>query len=204
MYMPKKKSKQRRSNHEGCVYQLKNGTWGGYVTLGRDDEGKSIRKYLYAPTEEEINHKVNQLTGKISSIRKESLQNSFCDLMKEWLLVFKINEVTSRVFEGMMRNYNLHIKPYLENMNILEVDTVVVKKLLNKIYAKNKSRDVQKKVKTLLKQFFDYAVEEKLVQYNPVLSVNIKIAEKKDYTLEDKEKDYKAIKPEHREIFLRH
>lgn len=200
--MAKKKSKQRRGNNEGCVYQLKNGSWGGYAHLGRDENGKPIRKYVYAPTEEEANYKVKQLTGKISTVRLESFQNSFCDLMKEWLLVFKINEVTSRVFEDVMRNFKLHIKPYLENMSILEVDTVVIKKLLNQIYTKNKSKDVQRKVKTLLKQFFDYAVEEKLVQYNPVLSVKIKNAEKKDYSLENKENDYKAIKPEHRKKYF--
>lgn len=197
-----KKRKSRRSNNEGSIYPLKNGKIGGYVNLGIDENGKRIRKFFTAENETEAEQKIANLTGKLSSLKIESFKNSCIDLMKEWLLVFRINEVTSRVFENDMRNFNIHIKPYLQNLNTADVDTVIIKKLLNKVYAKNKSLDVQKKIRTLLKQFFDYAVEEKLTQYNPVLSVKKIKKEKRDYTIEDIEKRNKAIKPEDREKFL--
>lgn len=196
-----KKTKQRRPNNDGCIYKRKNGLYAGYVQLGIDENGKRKRKYFYGHDKEEVENKIAELSGKVSSLKLQSFQNSFCDLMKEWLLVFKKNEVTSRGFDTIMRNYNLHIYPYLKNTNIIDIDTVVIKKLLNTIYAKNQSIEVQKKVKSLLKQFFDYAVEEKLVQYNPVLSVKTRIKIKKDLSL-DKNRNYKAIKPEHREKFL--
>ncbi len=197
-----KKRKTRRSNNEGSIYPLKNGKVGGYVNLGIDENGKRIRKFFTANNEEDAEKEIARLTGKLSSLKIESFKNSCIDLMKEWMLVFRINEVTSRVFENDMRNFNIHIKPYLQNLNTCDIDTVIIKKLLNKVYAKNHSLDVQKKVRTLLKQFFNYAVEEKLTQYNPVLSVKKIKKEKKDYTLEDIEKNNKAIKPEHRQKYL--
>ena len=196
----KKVIKQRRGNNEGSVFQNSKGMFVGYVNLGRDDDGKRKRKYIYGHSKEEVEQKVAKLTGTISSLKIESLQNSFCDLMKEWLLVFKINDVSSRVFEDCMRNYNLHIKPNLQNMGVLQIDSVVIKKLLNRIYSSNHSHEVVRKTKTLLKQFFDYAVEEKLVQYNPVLSVNFKVKEKRD--LSEMKRPYKAIPPEDRKKFL--
>lgn len=85
-------------------------------------------------------------------------------------------------------------------MGVLQIDSVVIKKLLNRIYSSNHSHEVVRKTKTLLKQFFDYAVEEKLVQYNPVLSVNFKVKEKRD--LSEMKRPYKAIPPEDRKKFL--
>ena len=195
-----KKIKQRRGNNEGCVTQRKDGLFAGYINLGIGEDGKRKRKFVYGHTREEVEQKIAKLTGTLSSLKLKSLQNSFCDLMKEWLLVFKINDVSSRVFEDCMRNYNLHIKPNMQNMGILQIDSVVIKKLLNRIYANNHSREVVRKTKTLLKQFFDYAVEEKLVQYNPVLSVNFKVKEKRD--LSEMKRPYKAIPPEDRKNFL--
>ncbi len=196
----KKETKIRRGNNEGSVFQNSKGLFVGYVNLGRDENGKRKRKYIYGHLKEEVEQKVSRLTGTISSLKIASLQNSFCDLMKEWLLVFKINDVSSRVFENCMRNFNLHIKPNVQNMGILQIDSVVIKKLLNRIYASNHSVEVVRKTKTLLKQFFDYAVEEKLVQYNPVLSVNFKVKEKVD--LLKLKKPYKAIPLEDRKKFL--
>ena len=196
----KKETKIRRGNNEGSVFKNSKGLFVGYINLGRDKNGKRMRKYIYGHSKEEVEQKVSRLTGTISSLKIASLQNSFCDLMKEWLLVFKINDVSSRVFENCMRNFNLHIKPNVQNMGILQIDSVVIKKLLNRIYTSNHSVEVVRKTKTLLKQFFDYAVEEKLVQYNPVLSVNFKVKEKVD--LLELKKPYKAIPPEDRKKFL--
>lgn len=52
----------------------------------------------------------------------------------------------------------------------------------------------------MLGQFFDYAVEQKLIEYNPVRVIKIKTKEKKD--ISEKKEEYKAIKPEYRETFL--
>lgn len=36
---------------------------------------------------------------------------TFGELMNEWLMVFKKSAVTPRTFEGIIRNFKLHIQP---------------------------------------------------------------------------------------------
>jgi len=41
---------KRRGNREGSIIKTKDGSWRGGVQLGRDDDGKEIRKYAYRKT----------------------------------------------------------------------------------------------------------------------------------------------------------
>ena len=36
----------RRPNGEGSIFQRRDGTWCGYITLGYDDNGKQRKKYV--------------------------------------------------------------------------------------------------------------------------------------------------------------
>lgn len=191
-----RKKTTRRKHNEGSIYKKREGLWCGVANLGTDENGKRNRKYIYGHTEDEVKIKLERITGKVSSLRKEAFTNSVCDLMHEWLMVIKKPTVTSRTFENQIRNYRIHIKPYLRNMEIYDVDIIIINKVLNEI----NSKDVKRKVKYLLEEFFDYAIEQKLIQYNPVASVKLKTIEKKD--LEKLPKKYKAIKPENRQVFL--
>lgn len=46
--------------------------------------------------------------------------------MSEWLLVFKKSAVSPRTFEGIIRNYRLHIEPIIGKMKIYEIDNITV------------------------------------------------------------------------------
>lgn len=193
------KKKQRRCNNEGSVYKRKDGLYLGYVNLGKNEEGKRIRKYFTGHSKEEIERKIAQMTGKLSSLKIESIQNSAADLMLEWLMVFKQSEISSRTFANYISYYKLHIEKHLVNIELMNIDTVILKKIVIKTYEETKSNEVARKVKSLLSQFFDYAVEEKLAMYNPARSIRTKFKIKEDLSTKKK---YKAIKPEHINQFL--
>ena len=57
-----------------------------------------------------------------------------------------------------------------------EIDVKILKNLLKSI----KSEEVRRKTKYLLNQFLNYAVEEKLIAYNPVMSIDIKTRDTED------------------------
>ena len=136
-----KKKNIRREKNQGSIYRLKNGTWCGAINLGLDENGKRQRKYIYGKTEEEVLNKVQHLSGTLTSVKKDSVLNSCDELLLEWLLVFKKQDVTSRVFENTMRNYRLHIRPFIQGKSIL--------KTLNKYYASDLG---VKKIKTNSKE----------------------------------------------------
>ena len=195
--MAKKKDKGRRDNNLGSLYQNKYGKWIAVADLGVDNNGKRIRKQVYyGDSEEKANQAIASAYKKKKSLVKDAFTTKFCDVMKRWLLYNKKQTVKSRTFETIMLNYNNHIEPKLKNLDMQDVDITVLQNLLRGI----KSKEPRRKVKYLLNQFMDYCVVQKYIEYNPVLSIDIK-----DHNTEDvleQEEQYKAIKPEYRERFF--
>lgn len=138
--------KVRRKPGEGSIYQDKNGRWTGAIRIEQDD-GTRIRKRVYGKSEAEVSKKLVELTGKMNMLKNSNLANkTFGQLFTDWFLVFKKASVTPRTFESCMRNYKLHIKPYLENMDIQDVTTPVVQQVINESLAKWLSTVTVKKI----------------------------------------------------------
>lgn len=201
--MTKKKlkvvEKTRRKNGEGSIYQEKNGLWIGSIWIEQPD-GSKKRKKVSGHSQMEVSKKLVELTGRMNAMKDTMYSGkTFGELMMDWLLIFKKSSVTPRTFEGNLINYNLHIKPYLENMRIEDVTKPVIQQVINEILAKGLSTVTAKKNKFLLNQFFDYAIECGLVQVNPTYKIKIR---SRDIKLSDKDNEYKAIPPEMRIKFL--
>ncbi|MEG1752219.1 MAG: hypothetical protein RR247_04130, partial [Clostridia bacterium] len=160
--MTKKKNKVvekiRRKKGEGSIYQQGNGQWTGSVRIEHADGSKS-RRTVYGHSEIEVSKKLVELTGKLN-ILKNSLYSgkTFGQLFTDWLLVFKKPSVTPRTFEGNIRNYNLHIKPYIENMDIQDITTPVIQQIMNELLATGLSTAMVKKIKFLFVLFLISAV----------------------------------------------
>ena len=61
------KTKTRRANNEGSIFQRKDGLWAGSITLGYNDDGKIKRKVVYGKTRLEVANKVAEITNRISN-----------------------------------------------------------------------------------------------------------------------------------------
>ena len=123
------RSKTRRANNEGSIYQRPDGRWAGVATVGQDENGKRIRKTVYGKSRLEVVDKLNKLLNKISNDNYEYLENTTIgEIMNEWLLVFKKMQVSPRTFEHVYRNFKLHIEPKIGKMKIEEVSTTVIQR----------------------------------------------------------------------------
>ncbi len=194
-------SKTRRGNNEGCITQRKDGRWAGIVTIGYDENGKQIRKSVYGKTRMEVANKLTELTNRLDTNNLDYIENNtFGGLMKEWLLVFKKNQVSPRTFEHTFRNFQLHIEPKVGKMKLDEVNSIVIQKVLNGMLEQKYSLAVVKKVKFIFNQFFNYAVDNNLVATNPTTKTRVRSTERKIY---DSENEYKAIPIEVREKFVK-
>lgn len=201
--MAKKKVQNhtRRANGEGSIFQRKDGQWTGSISLGYDENGKIKRKVVYGKSKLEVVNKINELTNRISSDNYDLVNNSTLGvLMKEWLLVFKKSQVTPRTFENNLRQFNLYIIPKIGGMKLDEITSLTIQKLLNDMLDQKLSLDYVKKTKFLLRQFFEYAVDNKLLVVNPVDRTKVRSNERKIY---DGQKEYKAIPLEAREEFIK-
>ena len=200
--MAKKKAvkRTRRANNEGSIFQRSDGRWGGALTMGYDENGKIIRKTIYGKSRAEVVKKLSEISGRMKSNSYELVENNNLEtLMFEYLMTFKKSAVTPRTFEGIIRNFRLHIEPIIGNMKIYEIDTYVVQKVINKLIDEDYSLNVIKKNKHLIAQFFDYAIDNKWVTENPTRKILIKIKDRKIYSGQEK---YKALTPEARTKFL--
>ncbi len=190
----------RRLNGEGSVYQLKNGRWVGAASLGKDENGKLKRKLVYGRTRMEAADKLTKITKRIASDNFNVVNNSTLEvLMKDWLLVFKKTLVTPRSFEFNLMNFNLHIAPVIGKMKIDEITPYHVQKLLNDMLSQGYSLSTVKKIKFLLGQFYEFAIDNNYVTTNPVMKTKVRSAERKIY---DGENRYKALPPAIRQKFI--
>ena len=194
-------SKTRRANGEGSIYQRgSDGKWVGCITIGYDEKGNQKKKSVYGTSQTEVAKKLSEISGRIKSNSYELIESkTFGELMADWLLVFKKSAVSPRTFEGIIRNFRLHIEPVIGNMKIYDVDTFVVQKVINKLIEENYSNNVVKKNKHLISQFFEYAIDNKWGMVNPTLKVKIRVHDRKVY---DGSEKYKALPPEIRTKFL--
>ena len=101
--------------------------------------------------------------------------------MNEWLLVFKKSQVTPRTFEGNFRQFKKYIGPKISGMKLDEINSIVIQKLLNEMLEKGLSLTYVKKVKFLLRQFFEYSIDNKMLIINPVDKIKVRANERKIY-----------------------
>lgn len=201
--MTKKKNKiiekTRRANGSGSIYQQKNGLWTGKIWLTDPKTGEKTRKGVYGHSKAEVSDKLVKLSGSMAPLNGTFAHKTFGDMFEEWLLVFKKNSVTPRTFEGNMRCYNLHIKPYVSNMDITEVNAPVVQQVINEVFIKGRGINTARKTKFLFNQFFEYAIDCGLIENNPALRIKIKTRDTHQF---NKENMYKAIPEDIRMKFI--
>ena len=192
-------SKVRTNNNEGSIFKRSSdGLWVGSITVGYDDKGRQVKKVVYGKNRATVAKKMFDISGRIKSNSYEIVEKrTFGELMGEWLMVFKKSSVTPRTFEGIIRNYKLHIEPQVGNMKVYEIDTYVVQRVINNMIDKDYSVNTIKKIKHLMSQFFEYAIDNKWVTQNPVNKVKVRAHDK----VGNSEK-YKALTPEVRVRFL--
>ena len=189
----------RRSNGDGSVFQRKDGLWCGYVTLGFDDHGKQKKQYVYGKTKSEVTAKLSNISGQVKSLAYKDIKDKTVgELMMDWLMTFKKSSVTSRTFEGNIRNYKLHIEPLIGKLKIDELDVISVQKTINTLLDSGYNISTAKKIKFLINQFCEFAIDSKWLLINPTTKIKIRAKDKRN----SERRLYKALPPEERERFI--
>ena len=97
----KKKTATRRGNHEGSIYQRKDGLWVSQISIGLKPNGKPHRKSFTGKTRAEVVAKLipymNKENGKVIAAREEVRIESH---MMFWLMNYKITMVAPGTFES--------------------------------------------------------------------------------------------------------
>lgn len=184
----------KRANGEGSINKYKNG-WRATLSLGRNDNGKLIRKQFYGKTKIETKEKMDQYrtqynSGLLPSNEKVTLKEWF----EIWLFEYKTNEVADSTIE----KYNSYYNNYIKNN---EIGSLKLKNLkgsnLQTYYnsllrERQKTPELLKGLNKVLSSCLRQAMKEHYILFNPCESISLpKVTKKQEieiFTLEEQKK----------------
>ena len=143
------------------------------------------KKWIHANTEQEY---ADKLAALFRADKPESTKgkHNFRDYALNWFEVYSKPNVETATATTYRRQLNLHLIPAFGDMAIEDVGTDEVQKLFNGMKGAKATKD---KVKLVLNMFFEAAIEDELIQKNPLKSRRVKITGKssqltKEYSVE--------------------
>ena len=147
------------------------------TSIGRDSNGKLIRKEFYGKSKKEAEKLKNEYLNNLNNGIKVDSQNvTLNELMHLWLfevIKLKIKSSSFEKYEGLYRNYINDSK--IGVLKICELKSIQIQRYYNKLYKSGKSSNLIKNINKLLKQFLNYSVDEGYIIKNPCIGKKIVI-----------------------------
>lgn len=176
----------KRDNGNGCIVQRKDGRWEARLQIGTKEDGKTIIKSLYGKTESDVKKKLREYkieTAKgIIEVSKINLSN----YIDNWLKTYKYNSLKRSSYDRLENTYNHHIKDTIGYIQMGNITTQDIQKLLNE-KSNTLSFSSIKKIYELLNPLFKHAALLGDIKKNPMLGVIM--PKKKDLNVKTKEID---------------
>lgn len=161
-----------------------------HVTIGRKEDGKPLRKTLYAKTIKELESKVAEVRRQVETgTLVTGSDTTVSQWAEEWLSTYKSNFELNTQYMYKNAVYT-HIIPAIGLLSLKDVRPHHVQKIINNIVAESKLRTA-KIVLITIKQIFKKAVDNNIVIKNPADSIDTPKQEKsKKRPLTDAEMKY--------------
>lgn len=170
----------------------------GHDTMGKDLKGKELGKGLsqrkdgkysgrfvdrfgkrtqvYGSTLKEVKNKIAVAVADNEKMRNVVEPNTTLDQWYEkWMRVYKIPVIrpnSKRHYESV---YTKHIKPYLGNKRLTDITKLMITDTINQIYMKGYQWETLNKIRVLLIDMLDRAMEDNLLVKNPTRGVRLPI-----------------------------
>lgn len=200
--MPRKKSTSKRANNEGSVYKNKRGLWIAQATIGYNENGKQIRKAVSGKTRSDAIANLAPYLPKNGARKQLILQDMpLRSHMQFWMMKYKKRTIAARTFERYIWNAKRYIYPYMGNYLPQNITANLLQDFLGGMLDKGFALDTVKHIKYQLRQYFEYCIDEEIIDKNPVSKVRLQTKERKTGQAAEQQ-EYKAIPEELRDRFL--
>lgn len=162
-----------------------------YLDLGRDSNGKRIRKEFYGKSKKDAEDKKTEyINGLKRGLSVDAENVSLGKLMHLWL--FEVVRVSSDIkassFERYETLYRLYIKDSdIYGLRIADIKSINIQKYYNKLYQNGKHSSLIFNINKLLRTFFNYAVDEGYAIKNPCSGKRVTIPGQKENNAVKKE-----------------
>jgi integrase len=141
----------KRGNREGCIFELPDGRWRGTVSLGNDENGRHIRKWVMRKTRREVVEAINDLVARRKANQPiHPTKGTVATFIADWLadeVTPNRDASTLRIYESTCR---LYIVPPLGPIRLNQLNGQHVQRCLN-LAAEHLSPTSARLVRTVLR-----------------------------------------------------
>ena len=195
---------KRRANGEGSIRKRKDGRWEGRYTAGRDPvTGKPIYKNVLSKTQAEVKEKLRKA---IEDSRQLDMSRSRSYTVEGWIRLWYEVYAESRLREKTKEYYlnyiDNHIVPKIGKVSLDKLRTIQIQKFYNDLQKngrvqryshielkdKGLSTRVVRGVHTLLSNYLEQAVAERLILANPAKGCKLPKLERREMKILPQEK----------------
>ena len=195
-------AKRKPKNHygEGSIfYSNVKQKWMAQINVGKDENGKVIRKSVTADTQEEVKAKLDELklsiyTGKFVNANTITFSQLIKQIYDEKLAM---NEIQPQTYYRTMETVKLCKE--INDIPVQKIDSTAIKQLL--LSKVDYANSTIKKMYIILNQCFKEALKRKIITDNPMLDVRKPKSTKKTkkiraLTLDEQKKLVEVIRNE--------
>ena len=177
--MPEKRKK--RANHEGSIRKRKNGLWEAQFTVGYKEDGKPIRRSLYAASKNEVRVKLWEVLQQIAQDKYiEPNRLTTADWLDQWFAMYCVPLKKASTCTGYEDEINLHIKPFIGDILLQELRPQHIQLLVNGLLKRKMSSSTVRKSHAILHSALEQAVVNQLLMHNPSNRTILPKLEQKD------------------------
>ncbi|HRP46607.1 MAG TPA: site-specific integrase [Trueperaceae bacterium] len=172
---------RKRANGEGTITRRKDGRWQGAITIGRDEEGKQLRKTVYGRTQAEVRKKLDDLKKTIGATDLTSEAVTLEAYLARWLEE-KARQVKPRTIESYKYTIERYINPKLGRVKLTKLTPLNIQTALGHI-ADEVSAHTGNYCRSVLVVALNQAVRWRILAANPMNAVDKARVEKEDKVL---------------------
>jgi integrase len=172
MIKEKESKKTRRGNGEGSIFQRKDNRWCAKIQTGTDENGKSIIKTFYGKERKEVAAKLKEHFLLTSQGYNNLTSDTLKDFITTWLTTIKFNQLKPLSYDRLESTINNHIIPNLGHYMLDKLTSLIIQSdLINKMFDNGMSYSSIKKAFDAINECCEYAVQNRKIIFNPVVSV---------------------------------
>lgn len=157
---------KRRGNGEGSIVKRPDGRWVGFLSLGRDENGKRLRKQVYGRTRKAVQRKLNKnINDQDRGLPVSTKSQMVGEYLAHWLDSIRLS-VRPRTWEKFESVVRLHLTPALGNIRLEALQPKQIQDLLTRKSKAGLSAQSVRHVRTVLGIALGRAMKWELVGRN--------------------------------------
>ncbi|MCC5910054.1 MAG: site-specific integrase [Clostridiaceae bacterium] len=122
----------KRGQGEGNIRKRKDGKWEARYTIGKDENGKQIRKSIYGKSRQEVSQRLTKVLNEINSgIFVEPTKITLNIWLSTWLKEYKKPSIKPKTYDSYVHTIDYFIRPVIGHIVLKDLRPDHIQTMLN-------------------------------------------------------------------------